>query len=272
MTAGFGLHEELEVKADLGAFFAAALKGQGATVEVRANTFFFQSPLRAGMELVDEALRLEPTLLVALDYLFWFAYGDAVDEETRMERLDFGLSQLDRLSCAILVADLPDMRPALRGKSPLRGGGPMIAPSQVPEPELLAKLDARLKEWAAQRERVRVVPMADLHRRFSAGEVIELAGERIEAEAVPSLLQADLLHPTVEGAALLTVLALEALRAPEGDPARASRPWSKSSIVAGVLELTAPAREERRAREKARDERRREREEARKEGGALAPR
>lgn len=263
LTAGFGLQEELEAKADLGTFVAAGLGASGSTVTTRANTFFFQSPLRAGSQLVDQALELEPSLVLALDFLFWYGYGDGLGEEERLARVELGLAQLERIPCPLLVADLPDMRPALGGSSPLLGGGPLLAPAQVPERATLERINARLRAWAAPRERVRVVPLFDFLEGLRSGSTFEVAGESVAAEALPALLQQDLLHPTVAGTALVTLLALEGLRSLEPGLADATLARESRAVLEGVLERTAKEREQRRERERRREERRREREEQR---------
>lgn len=267
LTAGFGLQDELEAKADLGTFVAAGLGASGPKVTTRANTFFFESPVRTGSQLVDQALELEPSLVVALDFLFWYGYGEVLDEEDRMARLELGLAQLERLPCALLVADLPDMRPALRGSSPLLGGGPLLAPAQVPERATLERINARLRAWAAERERVRIVPLFDFLEGLRGGNAFQVAGESVSAEALPGLLQSDLLHPTAAGAALVTLLAMEGLRSLDPALADASPARESRTILEGVMERTSKEREQRRERERRREERRREREEKREKEG-----
>lgn len=264
LSDGFNLATELEAKADLGTFLAAALRGERAPVAVAADSFFFSDPDAVGERLVQTVRESEPSAVLALDFLFWFAYGAVPGEAVRPGRFERGLALLDTLEGPLVVADLADVRQALDGEGFF--GQPMITPAQVPAPESLERLNARLRQWAEERGDVVVVPLADWLRRIQSGEAVELRGNGIPgAEAMQRLIQPDLLHPTVDGTVLVVLLALDALEQARDDVADADVRWSLADVRARVMEATAAEREEKRERERRREERRKERE-ARKSG------
>src|SRR5438093_9364837 len=69
MAAGFGAERTF------GEAFEASLRGPHEPVLDLGNELFFSSPNSIGAHEVETALAAEPTLVVALDFLFWFGYG-----------------------------------------------------------------------------------------------------------------------------------------------------------------------------------------------------
>jgi hypothetical protein len=277
VTAGFGLASELEVSLELGELLALALGEDAGRVRTRGSSLFFQDPGGVGGAQVEAALEGEPTLVVALDYLFWFGYGYHGDCEARLRSLDRGLALLARFTCPVVVGDLPDMSAATEGASPLFGGRALLAPAQVPDAACRARLNARLREWAAARANVRVFDLERFAREVRAPGTLELRGNRWDPERKAALVQPDLLHTTLAGsAALLVVLCDELARAELVVEERVL--WDAQALVDRALEHTAEAREKRRARRLRLEELRRAREEAdrgREQGssgdGARAP-
>ena len=184
---------------------------------------FFTNPLEIGPEAVRRCLDGSPDAILAIDFLFWFAYGafDAqgeriVDESQRDGLFEVGLSLLDSIDVPILVGDLPDVR----GANPR-----MLSRWQVPSVETLARLNARLLAWAEAKPHVRIFPLAERTRIAledrgppkSREEPTESSEEGVaqKQSRLPPLLQRDRLHPTFEG---LVLIAEAALRAMEGVP------------------------------------------------------
>ncbi len=113
---------------------------------------FFRTPRTSGARLAAEAAEAEPTLVLALDFLFWYGYGNRGTDlkshtgaDSRLAMLERGLKELDRFTCPVVVFDFPDMSPAI---------GIMLSSSQVPTPDELAALNTRLRDWAAERDNV----------------------------------------------------------------------------------------------------------------------
>lgn len=188
----------------LSALFAHALKDDPdahVTDHSEGNLFF--DPEGLGERAITRCITDDATLVVGIDFLFWFAYGVPTlgkDElERRMLRLEAGLELLESLSCPLVLGDLPDLRDA---KSE------WLAPAAIPSVEVLAALNARVAAWAKERPTVVLVPMAtwvktllDERWEFPPLEGSDAKPERMAFDAA---MQADRLHPTALGAFALT--------------------------------------------------------------------
>jgi hypothetical protein len=147
---------------------------------------------------IKHVLRLQPDLLVGIDFLFWFAYGavpaDKDEAEHRKQHLDQGLAMLARCECPMLIGDLPDMRGA---------AARMLNPAWIPAPALLAKLNEQLAAWAKERKNVRLFPLtAEVKALKETGVVLPLADGPLKTGA-GDLLQSDRLHANRLGMAWL---------------------------------------------------------------------
>jgi len=162
----------------------------------------FLGPRGQGARQVDQALALEPELVIAVDFLFWFGYGLVVDEADRLELFEDGVALLDSFDCPLVVARYPDMSPAV---------GRMLMPGQVPREQTLALLNRRLLEWAEERGDVVMVPLDSLLDQMRSDRPITVGGRTWPAGSTQALLQSDQLHPTLEGELVLAQLVLDAL-------------------------------------------------------------
>ncbi|MEQ1631565.1 MAG: hypothetical protein ABL997_04275 [Planctomycetota bacterium] len=172
---------------------------QDAKVQSRADPLMFLGSSKSGTLQIERAIRQTPQLLVAVDFLFWFAYGDLTvtnlkDAPARLQRLQEGLDLLDRVPGSILISDLPDMRGADRR---------MLRPAQIPEPESLVKLNEAIAAWAKERPRVRVFPLASTVSGMKDRGVVLHCGDRELTTEPMALLQKDRLHATRLGMAYL---------------------------------------------------------------------
>ncbi len=169
----------------LDAFIAAAPRSD---VGSAASIFLFRDPPKATRDQVAAALAFKPTLVIALDLLFWDAYGFAPQAQRR-DAIAHALQELDRLHAAgatVVVGDLPHIVTA----SPM-----LLDPSSVPPVEELAELNRQIQAWAGPRKLVApfatwAAPLA-LH-----GEVTMPDGSRVAADA---LMAADGLHANPRG-------------------------------------------------------------------------
>lgn len=169
------------------------------------TSMFFLSPVEVGGRLYSQALRSKADMIIAIDFLFWFAHGNNAADGKRMntaeERLamvERGLTILDRFDGPIIVGDLPDMRAAI---------GRMLSQSQVPSTEVRAMLNTRIHAWASERPRVRIFPLGEITETLRAGKPFEIGGHRWEGDTLKNFLQRDQLHPTLNGQiALMQVL------------------------------------------------------------------
>lgn len=209
----------------------AAWLGDGGAVQSRADLLMFSDPFQIGGKQVARAVKDGGDVLVAIDFLFWYAYGyternDADERKARTDRLEKGLSQLSLWTGPLVLADLPDMQGADRR---------MLSPLQVPKPETLAALNERIAAWAKARPATQVVPLRTWVDRMKQ-EGIELALES-GAVQVPKggLLQGDRLHPNRLGMAWLLFQLQEPVRTLLPHAAAEALPkWTMDQCVQGV--------------------------------------
>jgi lysophospholipase L1-like esterase len=184
--------------------FAASLARESKVVDNSATSMFFMDPQANGAPQVDAALAAKPTLVLAVDFLFWFGYGTRdgdggkiKSEDARVALLEKGLALLDKIECPLVVGDFPDMSVAV---------GTILRSSQMPKPETLTKLNARFAEWAKGKPNVITVPLAAWMNDLHANKTLELAGQKYEPAVTAKWMQADHLHPTAAGLAALAIM------------------------------------------------------------------
>lgn len=179
--------------------------GKTVVVSDLGTSMFFINPQKNGTVLMERARKSNPDLLVAIDFLFWFCYGNNGKDGTRMntpkermKMLEVGLALLDTYKGPMIVGNLPDMSAAI---------GRMLSRSQVPKPDTIAAINARIQEWSEERPRVRLFPLATIIEKLRNGEPFTIGEHRWDAEILKGVLQRDQLHPTLVGQiALLQVL------------------------------------------------------------------
>ena len=166
-----------------------------------ADGWFFASAWPKGRQQREDALSHEPTLVVGIDFLFWFLYGLIPEEEKRLDLLESGLKLLEGFECPVLVSQIPDMSPAV---------GKMLFEVQVPAPETLEAANRRIVEWSAEQGNVILVPMAEFAESLAAGKTLRVRQREWSPEEAEELLQDDRLHPTIAGVVVLAALAMDA--------------------------------------------------------------
>ncbi len=173
-----------------------------------ATSLFFLKPLAFGPFQVKKALAAKPSLVIGLDFLFWYLYG-GVPERARLERLKKGLRLLERLGkTPLILGDIPDMH----GASP-----DMLPPKAIPRKETIRKAGEAIRAWAEKHPMVRIFPLAeytDLCKK-KGWDLEPGPGERPfpPVHIDPSrLLQKDRLHPSRAGALLLGRLLCRKIR------------------------------------------------------------
>jgi hypothetical protein len=164
------------------AFTAAAPR---AVVESEANVVLFRDPLGDTKHQLDRAVAFHPTVVIALDLLFWDAYG-ASDQAWRLRAVQQALAELDRIRAAgawIVLGDIPRITTAAEW---------ILAKENVPAVDALAEINAAVTAWANGRDRVVLVPLVAWTEPLRAGATVELSpGERVEARR---LMAVDGLH------------------------------------------------------------------------------
>ncbi len=189
-----------------------------------ASGYFFANPGPVGRGEIDRALKCKPTLVIALDYLFWFVYG-TVDAEgnqmrdgpERLANIERGFAQLDRLleqGTPMVIGNIPDVHEAI---------GKMLQKEQVPDPATIDAANTRIVAWVATRPAVKLIPLADILATLKNGEAVSLGGTSWDPAKWGAMLQGDQLHPTFCGTVALAAGIM--MTAAEFDPA-SPNPWT----------------------------------------------
>ncbi len=169
-------------------------------VSDHSKSEFFRKTTRERKEIVDEALTRDPTLVVAVDFLFWFANGMPATEAVRLSAVDEGLRLLDRFGCPVVVGTIPDVRHAATQTPFLK----LI----VPDEQTLRRANEELVRWATARPHVVLMPLAEAVRCQARGDSLVIAGVSYPTK---DTLQKDMLHPNQEGLRLLNRLLVQSL-------------------------------------------------------------
>ncbi|HEX5220268.1 MAG TPA: SGNH/GDSL hydrolase family protein, partial [Verrucomicrobiae bacterium] len=210
-TAGFTASEPLggtnTAHYALSRYVDAALKVPHDPVVNLGNAFFFFQPEAMGRQQVGRALTNRPTLIIGLDFPFWFLYGEGDTDEARLQRFEQGLKLLEAISCPLVIGDIPDATAA---------ANKMLRPDQIPSLKAIAAGNQRLEAWAAGRGHVAVVKLSDFMRQASANRTISIGGHHLPDGQTRMLLQNDRLHPSPPGCAVLALAVLDACQATRG--------------------------------------------------------
>lgn len=205
--AGFNLQLETGVPTRLADFIGEALLVPHAIAFDGASELMFVDPEAMGAQAALEAAAVQPTLVIAPDFLFWFFYGRSASEAARHERLEGGLALLEPFTCSLVIGEIPFMASAAGG---------MIPHSSMPDEASFDPANARIHAWAAERDHVSIVPLVSLNKKLKAGGIYR-SGESVwDTSELGSLLQDDGLHPNMGGMAILATEVLSALAKQKG--------------------------------------------------------
>ena len=258
VSAGFGLMGEVGSPVTLASFLRLALGSQSKEVKGFGDTMLFQDPLKLGPQQIDKAVVSDPTLVIAIDFAFWYGYGFLPSCKGRLELLQRCLDQLERISCPLLLGDFPDMTPALLGKSALLGGKPMLAPQQIPDAACMRKLNEHLRQWAAKRPNVHVFPLSTFVAEVAREGTFEFRGIRYDTQQKSGMLQSDLLHPTIRGTVAATWYILHIL-AEKGWLDAQSVSWDPRKLEQEIFASTQGARDKAEQKRRKREQRKADR-------------
>lgn len=180
----------------LNRYLDAALLTSHEPVRNLSSAMFFMQPEAQGQSQAERALQANPTLVVALDFLFWFCYGDGATDNDRLQRFEQGLKLLERFRCPLILGDLPDASAAVER---------MLTPDEIPSPAALATANRRLKQWATARKQTAVVPLSAFMRNAMANKSLTVHGHNLAEGKTRVLLQDDKLHPSAAGCSVLAL-------------------------------------------------------------------
>ena len=208
VSAGFNLQLETGVTTRMADFLDEALLAPHAIAFDGATEMMFLDAVGMGTSMVEGALAVEPTLVLAIDFPFWFLYGPGSSSADRLDRLEVGLELLGRFDGPVVVGDIPFMADAAGG---------MIPHSSMPDADAFEPANARIAAWAAEDERRTLVSLAGFNRTLRAGEDFAVAGRTWRPAEDGELLQLDHLHPNMAGTAVLLIQALSRLAEDRGE-------------------------------------------------------
>jgi hypothetical protein len=183
-------------------YLDAAITVPHTPVKNFGSSLFFLNPDQLATQQIDDATNSHATLVVAVDFLFWFCYGDGLSDAERAQHLESGLKQLERIPCPLVIGDIPDASSATNTG--------IISADQVPSEAARRAANERIKQWA-QSHHAAVVPLAEFMREVKANEAVKMHDGVLPAGKTRSLMQADGLHPNPRGAAVLSLGILDAL-------------------------------------------------------------
>lgn len=208
-------------KCRLSHYLDAAIAAPHEPLKNLSSPMLFLSPEAIAIQEIEACTNRQPSLVVAVDFLFWFCYGEGRTDADRAARFEHGLKLLEKIPCPILVGDVPDASSATNSG--------IIGISQVPSEAARDAANKRLREWAAARPDATVVPLASFMKAVKANAMIEGKNISVPAGQTFALLQDDRLHPNATGAALLSLGILDAYAAQHPIPADAFH-WNLEEV------------------------------------------
>ena len=200
-------------------YLDAALLMPHEPVRNFGDPYFFLAPTPTGRRQIERTLKLEPSMVVGIDFLFWFCYGEVPEEEERLRRFERGLTLLEPLTCPLILGDIPDASAATNK---------LLRPRQIPQLETIAAANDRLRKWAAARKQTAVVGLADFMQAVRQNRPIQVRNRSWQETSL--FLQEDRLHPTPKGAALLALAILDRFFTSESPAGHDQIRWDFESL------------------------------------------
>jgi hypothetical protein len=194
-----------------------------------ASTLFFIKPDLEGQRQITLALESKPTLVLGLDFLFWFCYGAGNTDAERLQQFERGLKLLEAVECPLILGDIPDASGASQD---------MLTPDLIPSAKAMAAANQRLREWAASRKQVVIVPLSKFMRSAMANQSISIHGRAFAEGKSRALLQDDRLHPTPTGCAVLALTMLDAFLSRQPALSSAEVRWDPAEVLQLALKTS----------------------------------
>ena len=210
VTAGWGLQTP-PIKGEFGGYpinlkhiVDAMILAPHEEVAYFGESMFFTRPVVYGSKLIDEITEYDPTLIVAVDYLFWFAYGNVgfAGEKYRINKFKEGLSILENIQSHLIIGNIPDVRKAI---------GKVLSASQVPAIETIQKMNNMLRSWALLHPKVKVLNVYELYKDLLDDATLTTSSYTWPAGSQEKLLQKDMLHTTFEGTVAVSLVVADAI-------------------------------------------------------------
>jgi len=224
-TAGFTESEPLggptTPQYRLSRYLDAALLAPHEPVQNFGDRLFFVQPDAARRYQIEQALKAKPTLLVGIDFLFWFCYGDGPTDKDRLQRFEKGLKLLESVECPVVLGDIPDASTA---------SNDILSAEEIPSIAAMAAANRRLKAWAATRRQVVVVSLSEFMRAALADQATTVHGYPLPGGKTRILLQDDRLHPSPPGCAVLALVILDAVPSTQSARSADAVRWNPKEV------------------------------------------
>jgi len=186
--------------------FEGIITSEHQEVKFFGDLLFFRKSKANAQKYIEKIKEYKPTLVIGLDFLFWFGHGtppkDISVPEYRMEKLNFALHLLEQINAPIIIGNLPDVRVAI---------GKVLSATQVPTSATLVKLNDRIQAWGDANENVTVIDAFTLGLKLVNDEAITIHNQSWPAGSQEKLLQDDMLHTTLEGTVAVSLLAISSI-------------------------------------------------------------
>jgi hypothetical protein len=225
-SAGFTITEPFggtnTLKCRLAYYWESALTVPHEPIRNYSAALLFLNPEGLGQQEVEVAAKVNPTLVLGVDFLFWYCYGDDLSDSDRRQRFDRGLHLLEQFQCPLVVGDIPDASYATNSG--------IISASQVPSAAVLSRANLRLRQWAETHTNVTIVPLSHLMKTINARQTVTCHGVVATAQESAAMVQDDHLHPTPLGAAWLALQTLDVFTAKADHGLAKDVRWKPSQV------------------------------------------
>ncbi len=210
VTAGWGVQTP-PIKGDFGGYpmnlkhiVDAMIITPHEEVAYFGDPMFFANPVVSGKEIIEKISAYDPTLIIAVDFLFWYAYGTASieGEEDRIKKFNEGLSCLENVKSDLLIGNIPDVHKAI---------GRVLSASHVPTVETIQKMNRMLNSWVLLHQNVTVLDVYTLYGALLDDTAIKTDTFTWPAGSKEKLLQSDSLHMTLEGTVAASLVVADAI-------------------------------------------------------------
>jgi hypothetical protein len=180
-------------------YLEVAILSPHETIDV--STYLFGlSPDACAFNAFSRLGQEKTTVVFGVDYFFWFSHG-FFTFEGRRALLQRGCALAEELDCPFVAGDIPDLWESEVAK---------LAPDLLPKPGEIETLNGMLHAWADGQDHVLLLPLAGMVESMKSGNPIVVNG-RPRRYALGEILHWDGIHPTIQGSAVLALVALESL-------------------------------------------------------------
>ena len=171
-----------------------------------SNRLCFFSPLVIAHKQIFDAQKNEPSIVIAIDQLFWHLYGRYDNKEERLKTFQNALDNLSAIDCPLIIGNIPDASESIRK---------MLSVKQVPKIETINKANQILSKWVEKRiqnkQRTAIVDLSSFMKLCVANEEIKLSNVIYPAGTTRDFLQRDRLHPTPLGISAISRAVMDAV-------------------------------------------------------------